>query len=110
MALRTERDHKVALLFQKVKVTRIAHKACIPGYSLIMLPSSYKQLELSDEVSSITKEGEKYILRQLFSFSREKKELSLGVVALLCLASMTDSKHGKNITGTEMCATCECIY
>ena len=47
--------------------------------------------------------GFKSHLRQLFFFSWEKEELSLGVVALLCLVSMT-----------EYACTCscdlECLY
>ena len=46
--------------------------------------------QLAERLPSTQCGGFKSHLRQLFFFSSEKEELSLGIVALLCLVTMTE--------------------
>ena len=66
-ALRTERDHKAALNFQKVKVTPFRQDSPQSMYSRLLTNYAakfvHKQLELAEKVTSITKEGDKYVVK-----------------------------------------------
>ena len=66
-ALRTERDHKAALVFQKVKVNPFRDDSPQSMYSRLLTNYAadfvHKQLELVDKVSSITSEGDKYTVK-----------------------------------------------
>ena len=71
-ALRTERDHKAALVFQKVKVNPFRDDSPQSMYSRLLTTYAagfvHKQLELADKVSCFTdkymvktSEGDKYV-------------------------------------------------
>lgn len=66
-ALRTERDHKAALVFQKVKVNPFRDDSPQSMYSRLLTNYAadfvHKQLELAGKVSSITSEGDKYTVK-----------------------------------------------
>ena len=63
-ALKTERDHKAALVFQKVKVNPFPDDSPLSMYSRLLTNYAtgfvHKQLELADSVSSFTTEGDEY--------------------------------------------------
>ncbi len=66
-ALRTERDHKAALVFQRVKVNPFRDDSSESMYSRLLTNYAadfvHKQLELAGKVSKITKEGDVYIVK-----------------------------------------------
>lgn len=66
-ALRTERDHKAALVFQKVKVNPFRDYSPQSMYSRLLTNYAagfvHKQLELADKVASFTAEGDKYTVK-----------------------------------------------
>ena len=66
-ALRTEHDHKAALVFQKVKVSPFQDDSPQSMYSRLLTNYAAgfvnKQLALVDKVSSFTAEGDKYAVK-----------------------------------------------
>ena len=65
--MRTEHDHKAALVFQKVKVNPFRDDSPQSMYSRLLTNYAadfvHKELELAGKVSSITSEGDKYTVK-----------------------------------------------
>ena len=64
-ALRTERDHKAAIMFQKVRVQRYEQGSPESEYSKLLTTYAstfvIKQLKLDDKVKQITENEKKYL-------------------------------------------------